>query len=286
MLGAYERSLGWVMRRRRAAMAFSAVIVLATVALFVIVPKGFLPAEDTGQLQGTTEGAEGIAVRDMVAHQREVADILLPGPERRRLHVVRGGWLRGRREPRGVSACTSSRATSAFPSTRSSASCRPRSADVTGLRVFLQNPPAIRIGGRFAQSQYQFTLQSANIDTLYASSRALQARLRRAPAARGRHLGPQIGNPQVNVQIDRERAASLGVSAQQIETALYNAYGSRQVSTIYTQNDEYWVIMELLPRVPEGHRGAQPALRALAERHAGAAELGGSPDARRSAPWR
>ena len=135
---------------------------------------------------------------------------------------------------------------------------------ITGLRVFMQNPPPIRIGGRFAQSLYQYTLQSANIDTLYAASRELERRLAALPQLIDVTSDLKIGNPQVDVQIDRERAASLGVSAQQIEMALYDAYGSRQVSTIYTQDDEYWVIMELLPPYQKDIIGAEPALRALA----------------------
>ncbi len=246
VLGAYERSLAWVMGRRRAAMAFSLGIVVATVALFVIVPKGFLPAEDTGSIQGTTEGAEGIAYDVMVAHQREVADILLQDPNVGAFMSFVGGGFGGGGNTGRISLHLKPR-DERLPVDQVIRELSAKFGHVTGLRVFLQNPPAIRIGGRFAQSEYQFTLQSANIDTLYLASRELQARLATLPQLVDVSSDLKIGNPQVNVDIDRERAASLGVSAQQIENALYNAYGSRQVSTIYTQDDEYWVIMELLP---------------------------------------
>jgi HAE1 family hydrophobic/amphiphilic exporter-1 len=124
---------------------------------------------------------------------------------------------------------------------------QPKVSQVPGIRVFLQNPPVINVGGRFSKSQYQYTLQSGDLEDLYGAAHALTDKLQDLPGIQDVTSDLQISNPQVNVAIDRDRASSLGVTAQQIEEALYDAYGSRQVSTIFTSSDQYWVIMELLP---------------------------------------
>src|SRR5262249_28800570 len=125
---------------------------------------------------------------------------------------------------------------------------QPKLARVPGIRVYLQNPPVINVGGRQSKSQYQFTLQSTDIQSLYAASNDLLLKLQDTPSLQELSSDLPIKNPQVSVEIDRDRAATPGVSAQQIEETLYDAYGSGQVSTIYTPNDQYWVIMELLPQ--------------------------------------
>jgi HAE1 family hydrophobic/amphiphilic exporter-1 len=139
---------------------------------------------------------------------------------------------------------------------------RPKLAKIPGIVVYMQNPPPIQIGGRVSKSLYQFTMQSSDIATLYPAADELVAQARKSPRLQDVTSDLQLGNPQASVEIDRERAASLGVTAEQIETALYDAYGSRQVSTIYTPNDEYWVVMELLPQY-------QLDLSALSVNHSG-----------------
>jgi HAE1 family hydrophobic/amphiphilic exporter-1 len=114
--------------------------------------------------------------------------------------------------------------------------------------VFLSNPPTIQIGARTSKGLYQFTMQSGDLDELYAASQKLIAAARGSKLLQDVTSDLQLGNPQASIVIERERAASLGVTAQQIESALYNGYGSRQVSTIYAPNNEYWVVMELLPQ--------------------------------------
>jgi HAE1 family hydrophobic/amphiphilic exporter-1 len=115
------------------------------------------------------------------------------------------------------------------------------------MNVFMQVPPAIQIGGRNSKSLYQFTMQGADITVLDSAARRMEATMRNLPELQDVTSDLQIANPQVNVQIDRERAASLGITAEQIEGALYDAYGSRQVSTIYTPANQYQVVMELRP---------------------------------------
>jgi len=247
VLGVYERTLQWVMGRRRATMVFSAGVLAATVGLFLIVPKGFLPSEDNGHIEGSTEAAQGIAFQDMVAHTKQINAIIQADPNVEAYMSFMGGGFGGGANTGRLSIHLKPRG-ERLPINDVIRELSQKFSHVTGLRVFLQNPPPIRIGGRFAQSLYQYTLQSADIDTLYAASRELERRLAAMPQLTDVTSDLKIGNPQINVHIDRERASSMGVTAQQIEMALYDAYGSRQVSTIYTQDDEYWVIMELLPK--------------------------------------
>jgi HAE1 family hydrophobic/amphiphilic exporter-1 len=143
-----------------------------------------------------------------------------------------------------------------------------RLAAVPGIRTFLQNLPVISIGGRVTKSLYQFTLQSTDIDELYRYATIMEQKLHDLPQLTDVTSDLQVKNPQVVVDIDRDRAASLGVTAQQIESALYDAYGGRQVSTIYTPNNQYWVILELLPQ----YQRDLPALGSLYV-HAAAGDL-------------
>jgi len=243
VLGAYQRTLVWVMDHRPASLAFSAAILLGTAGLFVLVPKGFIPTEDTGTIQGSTETLEGSSYDAMVDHQLAVAEVIGRNPyvDHYMSRVGQGttnqGQITLRLKPR-------SQRPSADEIVRQ---LQPQLATIPGIRTYLQVPPVIRIGGRNAKAQYQFTLQGADIAALYESAGRLEARLRTVPILQDVTTDLQIKNPQARVQIDRDRAARLGVTVQQIEEALYDAYGSRQVSTIYTDNNQYWVIQELLP---------------------------------------
>jgi HAE1 family hydrophobic/amphiphilic exporter-1 len=244
-LGAYERSLGWVMDHRPAGLVFSAAILLGTVVLFALVPKGFIPTEDTGFISGTTETLEGSSYDAMVSHQQQAAAIV--GRDSNVAHfmssVGRGTMNQGRisvhlkpRNARALSAEEVARELSA------------KLATIPGLRTFLQVPPVIRIGGRLSKTLYQFTLQSTDIETLYESAATLEAKLRAVPSLLDVTSDLQIRNPQVDVHLDRDRVAAAGLTVEQVEQALYDAYGSRQVSTIYTPNNQYWVVLELLPQ--------------------------------------
>jgi HAE1 family hydrophobic/amphiphilic exporter-1 len=245
-LGGYERSLAWVMRRRRLALAFSVVILAATAWLFVVSPKGLFPTDDTGQLLATTEAAEGVSFDALVKRQAEVAAVVAKDP--------------------AVHAVTSSVGTTAAANQGQMTidlkpiGDRDRSAQevardiarevqsVPDIAVFIQNPPAISIGGLASKSQYQYTLQSGDMTALNSSARELERRLRALPALRDVTSDLLIQNPQVTIDINREQAGQLGVSASEIENTLYDAFGQRQVSTIYTSTNEYWVVMELLPQ--------------------------------------
>jgi len=243
-LRAYERSLGWVMDHRPGALAASAAILAGTVVLFALVPKGFIPTEDTGTISGTTEAIEGSSFDAMMRYQLAVMEVVRRDPNVAHFRSSVGGGtmnqgsLTLRLKPR------SERSLSASEVVRE---LQPKLAALPGIRTYLQVPPVIRIGGRPTKTQYQFTLGAADIQTLYESAAQLEARLRAVPILQDVTSDLQIKNPEVQVRIDRDRAAALGVTVERIEQALYDAYGSRQVSSIYTPNNQYWVILELLP---------------------------------------
>src|SRR5256712_152787 len=242
-LSLYERSLSWVMDRRGLALVFSAGILVATAVLFVLVPKGFIPTEDTGQIQGTTETLEGSSYENMRDHQLAVAAILRGDPNVTHfMSSVGGGTMNQGRL--SIRLKPRNQRLSADQVVRE---LNPKLNSVPGIRTYLQVPASIRIGGRPTKTQYQFTLQSADIDALYDNAAKLERVLRGLATLQDVTTDLQIKNPQVSLRIDRDRATSLGVTVQQIEQALYDAYGSRQVSTIYTPNNQYWVILELLP---------------------------------------
>jgi len=244
VLGWYERTLRWVMRHRGAALATSGAIFVATLFLFVIVPKGFLPSEDNSQIFGITETLQGTSYDDMVQHQLQVMAVLQQDPNvDGTMSFLGGGTINQGRvfmqlKPRSQRKLSVDQLIRSFSG---------RLAGIPGIQVFLQNPPPIRIGGRLSKSLYQFTLQSPDMTGLYESSKTLEGRLRALPGLLNVTSDLQIANPQASVVINRDRAAALGVTAEQVERALYDAYGSGQVSTIYTPTNQYWVVMELLP---------------------------------------
>ncbi|MGE5174851.1 MAG: efflux RND transporter permease subunit [Hyphomicrobiales bacterium] len=249
ILGAYERSLGWVMDRRRGALFFSAAIFLATIGLFVLVPKGFLPTEDTGQLFGTTEAIEGISFDAMKAHQLELMKIVKADPNVQDfMSAVGAGGPNATANQGRMFIHLKDRSERKLSAEQVVHELMPKLNKVPGIRVFLQVPPSIRIGGRLSKSLYQFQLQSPDIQSLYQYTAIMEGKMRALPALTNVTTDLQIKNPQINVDLDRDRAASLGITAAQVEQALYDAYGSRQVSTIYTPNNQYWVVMELLPQ--------------------------------------
>jgi HAE1 family hydrophobic/amphiphilic exporter-1 len=247
-LGGYLRSLEWVMRHRRATLVFSALILLATIGLGAVVKKGFIPSEDQGQLNASTLALEGTSFDAMVRLQQQAAAIVGADPNvasymssvgaSGRSSAINQGSLFIRLKPRDQ------RTLSADDVARELTVKLNR---LPGLRAFVTNPPVINVGGRASRSPYQFTLQASDITELYRVAQDFERRMRDLPGITDVSSDLQLKNPQVQVSIDRDRAASLGLTAQQIENSLYNAYGARQVSTIFTQSDQYYVILELLP---------------------------------------
>ncbi len=248
MLHCYDASLRWVLRHRGWTMALSVGLLIVTVYLFVVVPKDFVPSQDTGQIFGFTEAAQGISFEAMVERQMEVVNVVLQDPAVEAFMSTVGatgasptgntGRLSVRLKPREERDANADEVIQRL---------RRKLASVFGINTFLQNPPAIRIGGRLTKSLYQYTLQSPEIGELYTWAPQLEARLRTLPGLQDVTSDLQITNPQVVVEIERDKALALGVTAEQIENTLYNAYGSRQISTIYTPTNQYRVILEVQP---------------------------------------
>ena len=246
ILGRYQSSLAWVMVHRFAALVFSFAVLFGTVVLFKLVPTGFIPTQDTGQLVATTEAAQGTSFPEMVRHQQQIAAIVAQDTNVAGFmsSVGGGGGGSGNQGRIIMGLKPHGERLSADDIVNE---LRPKLSVVPGMNVFMQVPPAIQIGARNSKSQYQYTLQSPDIPMLDSAAKRMEARMRGIPQIQDVTSDLQIANPQVNVAIDRDRAASLGVTAQQIEAALYDAYGSRQVSTIFTPSNQYMVVMELRP---------------------------------------
>ena len=248
VLHGYDRSLRFVMRHRLATLGFSFVLLGATVWLGVIVPKGFLPSEDQGQLIGTTEAIEGTSYDAIVALQSKVATIVQQDPNvagfmsavgvSGRTPTINQGRLFIRLKPPGERKLTADEVAREMT---------PKLNQVVGIRSYMQNLPVISIGGVVSKSLYQFQLQGTDLDALYQNAGVLLKKLTAIPLLTDVTSDLLIKNPQARIEVDRDRAASLGITADQVETALYNAYGSRQISTIYTPTNQYWVIIEVMP---------------------------------------
>ena len=249
MLRAYEVSLRFSLRHRFAVMAVSFAILIATVFLFIQIPKGFLPSEDIGQIFSFTEGPEGISFQAMAERQQAVVEVISNHPGIAYISSTVGGgssFVAGASNTGRIFLRLKPR------DQRPSADeiiqqLRPLAASVPGIKVYFQNLPPIRIGGQLTKSLYQFTLQAPDTDELYNSARVLEAKLKTIPELQDIATDLQIKNPELDVSIDRDRASALGLSAGQIESALYSAFGARQISVIYAPTDDYRVIMELLP---------------------------------------
>jgi HAE1 family hydrophobic/amphiphilic exporter-1 len=245
----YDRTLQVVMRHRGLTMLVSLLIFIATVILFVIIPKGFFPDEDTSRIQATTEASQDISYDAMRAHQLAamkivVADSNIDGS----ISTVGAGT--------GSAVLNNGRMFFRLkdPSQRKLTAnqiiqeLRPKFAQIPGLNVYMQNPPLIRVGGMQSKALYQYSLQDTDVQELFHWAPLLTDKLAHEPGFQDVTTDLQIAAPQVNVEIDRDKAAALGVTAQQIENGLYDAYGERQASTIYADVAEYWVVFEVLPQ--------------------------------------
>ncbi len=244
---AYDLTLRWTLAHQRMVLVAFLAICVATGVLFARAPKGFLPSEDSGQLFCFTEGPQDVSFDAMVGLQAQVVDIIRQDPNVDAVMSFVGAG--------GSNALNLARITITLkpfkerePADEVVRTLRPKLSNLMGVKVYLQNVPAIRIGGQLTRSPYQFVVQGANTEELYQWAARIEQRLRALPSLVDLASDLQIARPQVTVEIDRPKASALGVSAVQVEVALNNAYGSRQVSTIYTATNQYWVILELEPK--------------------------------------
>jgi len=250
LLGAYRSSLTWCLARPLWVMLSFVLTLVVTVLLYGAVPKDFLPSGDTGQIIASTEGPQDISFPAMMQRQRAVAEILMSDPSVRTL-----GSFVGASGPRPTSN-TGTLVLNLKPHDERTekpdeiiARLRPKLAAVPGIRVFMQNPPPIRIGGQVTNAQFQYTLQDTDLAELYRWNDVLLDHLRELPGLVDVNTNLKNQSPVIALDIDREKLAPLGISIGQIEDALQSAFSSRQISTIYAATNQYQVILEVAPEL-------------------------------------
>ena len=250
MLNLYDRTLTVVMRHRFITLMVSFAVLIATLVLAHMIPTGFFPSEDTGQIRASTEAAQDVSFESMREHQVAAAKII--GTDTNvdgfmsAIGVSGSGGGTGnngrmfiRLKPRSQRKLSADQIIQEL---------RPKLAGIPGLTTYFVNPPVISIGGQQSKAFYQYSLQDTDIGRLADYAPKMMQKISEIPGVQDVTSDLLLKNPQVNVEIDRDKAAAFHVTPNQIEDALYNAYGERQISTIYTDVNEYWVILEVEPQ--------------------------------------
>jgi HAE1 family hydrophobic/amphiphilic exporter-1 len=238
----YEASLGWVLRHQRATLITTLASIVLTVGAFMVVPKGFFPLEDTGFVFASTEGAQDISFEAMMEKQIAAAEIVRADPAVKNVFYAVGG---------GRGALNTGRMFFSLKprSERDHASVviarlRNKTASVPGINVFMQPVQNITIGGRPSRALYQYTLQSSDLEALYNAESKLMAALKKESGFRDLNSDLQMKSLETHLLIDQEKAASMGITFEDIRRALYQAFGTAQVATLYTPTNDYAVILE------------------------------------------
>jgi len=277
LIAGYGRSLTWVMRHQALTMTVFAATVALTVALYVFIPKGFFPAQDTGLIQGFSEAPQNASFAAMSEYQQALGKRILEDPAVESLSSFIGvdginttpnaGRFLINLKPRDESGASAAKVI---------ARLKPKLAEVSDVKLYLQAVQDLTMENRVSRTQYQFTLESPNIDELNRWTQALAAKLSARPEFAEVASDVQDQGRQVYVNIDRSTASRLGITTAAIDDTLYSAYGQRQVSTIFTQSNQYRVVLEVDPaaqqgpaslndlRIPSGNGGQVP-LSAIAE---------------------
>jgi Cation/multidrug efflux pump len=253
----YTRTLAWCMRHPRSVLLVFALSLAATGLLFYVVPKDFIPAGDSGQLRVTTEGPTDISFTAMSARQQRLAQIAGEDPNiEGYMSTVGAGGARAtanagsillRLKPAGDRGHTTP--------DEIIQELRKKFAQVPGIRTYIQNPPAIQVGGRQSKAQYQYTVQSTDLNALYAWSGKLVNAFQKLPGFQDVTTDLDLNSPSMIVQVNRDKLAPLGLTMDQVQTALGTAFGENQISTIYGSATQYWVILQV-----ERHMQDDPAV--------------------------
>ena len=246
----YQRSLARVMARPRTVMLAFVLTLFVAVGLYATISKDFLPSGDSGQIIVATEGPQDISFAAMVERQRAVADILLHDPAVKTLAsfvgasgarpTINSGTLIINLKPRSERDETPDQII---------ARLRPKMGALPGIRVFMQNPPPIRIGGMSTSAPFQYTLQGTNLAEMYQWNDILLDRLRQLPGLVDVNTNLKNQSPTITLDVDRDKLAPLGLTFGQVEDALQSAFAARQISTIYAAIDQYQVILEVAPEL-------------------------------------
>jgi HAE1 family hydrophobic/amphiphilic exporter-1 len=226
-------------------------MVLATGYVFTIVPKGFMPSEDTGQIVCMTEGKQGISFDAMVKKHKQLCDIIRQDPN---VESVMSSIGVGNGSPNltlnqgRILIVLNPLSKRKLKVDEIIPELSDKLSRIEGISAYLQNPPSITIGGQVTKSLYQFTLSSPDTVSLYKSATQLTEQCKSIPGIIDVTNDMQVDNPEVHIKVDRDKMSELGLTMQQVEDALDSAYAARQISTMYTSTAQYWVIIEVLPR--------------------------------------
>ncbi|MBI4475157.1 MAG: efflux RND transporter permease subunit [Acidobacteria bacterium] len=239
----YDYTLRKALHHKYATLSVAAVTLAGTIYLFLTMPTGFIPSQDSGFIFGVTMAGQDISYESMAQRQRAVADVVLKDPNVENAITFatdsNTAFLFSKMKPRDERELSVDETIDAL---------RPKLAEVPGIMTFLQNPPPITINGQFTTSIYQMTVQSVNLREIYEWVPKLTDKIRSLPGFLDVNSDLLVASPQVMVDIDRDRARALGVTPEQIQGALYTAYGDRQVSNIYAPANQYSVILEVQPQ--------------------------------------
>ena len=243
MQNIYKIGLDCVMKFKAATLILAFITFGLALYLFMIVPKGFMPSEDTGILSASTEGDLGTSFVSMVEKQKKVAEIIASDPNveayMSNVNSNNSGRFTIRLKPREERKLSADQVIQKL---------RPKTANIPGMRVYFQNPPPIRIGGRASRALYQATIQGTDTSLLYKTAIDFEKTIREIPGVLDVNSDMQLDNPQINIDIDKDKASTLGIDSNAIAETLYSAFGDRQVSTIFTSINQYQVIVELAPQ--------------------------------------
>jgi HAE1 family hydrophobic/amphiphilic exporter-1 len=258
VFNAWRDLYGWTLRRvvrhRFITLMGAFATLAATIYLYGFVPKGFIPSQDTNQIQSQTLFQQDASYDSMLKVQRQAVEVLAEDPNIEHFTTFTNGQrafgqLNIRLKPRSERKLTPEQIIEEL---------RPKLNAIPGAQQILTNPPLVRIGGYSSRGLYQFTMQGIDLPTLYRSAADFEKRMKELPGLVDVSSDLQIASPSLTLDIDRDRASALGVSPAQVEEALYSAFGSRQVSTIYTPTNDYQVIMEYLPEFQSDARALLP----------------------------
>jgi HAE1 family hydrophobic/amphiphilic exporter-1 len=242
----YSRSLVWSVNHPRVVLVGFFVSLLATALLFVVVDKDFIPAGDTGQLIVNVEGPDDISITAMKARQQELAAIVAKDPSVDNfMSSVGSGGSRTTTNNGSIFMTLKPAGQRALDPDQIIQELRAKFAKVPGIRAYIQNPPAIQVGGRQSKAEYQYTLQSVDLQALYASAGQVQHVFSQLPGFQDVTSDLDLNGPAISVKVDRARLGPLGLTMRKVQTALGAAFGANQVSTIYGSATQYWVILQV-----------------------------------------
>jgi len=245
MLHGYERSLAWALNHSLLVLAILVATVAANFYLYTIVPKGFFPQQDTGRINGGIQGDQSASFQLMQQKLQQFVEIIQKDPA---VDTVVGFTGGGATNGGFVFMSLKSLAERKISADLVIRRLRGELAQVAGATLFLQAVQDIRVGGRAANAQYQFSLQADTVEELYAWAPKILAELQKVPKLTDVNSDQQNQGLETDITIDRETAARLGITVAQIDNTLYDAFGQRQVSTIYNARNQYHVIMEVAPK--------------------------------------